>query len=45
MGASQRIVEANLHDVGGSRAQNEGTRDLQDADRKTRLEKGAATDP
>jgi hypothetical protein len=44
-GASERVVKANLQGVGGSRAQDERTSDLQDADRETRLEKGAATDP
>ena len=43
-GASQGIVEADLHGIGGSRAQGEGTSNLQDADRETGLEKGAAAD-
>ena len=34
-GAGQRIVGADLHGVGGSRAQNEGTGDLQDAGGET----------
>ena len=33
-GASQRIVEANLHDVGGACAKDERTSDLQDAGRE-----------
>jgi hypothetical protein len=44
-GAGQRIVEANLHDVGGARAQDEGTSDPREADRETRLEKGATGIP
>jgi hypothetical protein len=43
-GASQRIVEANLHDVGGACAKDERASDLQDAGRETRLDKSAAAD-
>ena len=43
-GASERIVEANLHDVGGSRPQDERTCDLCGARYKTRLQQAATVD-
>ena len=36
-GAGQRIVEANLHDVGGSHTRNERARELRRANRKARF--------